>query len=445
MNCRLIMTLSVCHFASAVSSPSQTADRLLWKFPTGRYVFSSPAIAQDGTIYIGSASSNLYALNPNGTLKWSFRTASEIQSSPAIDEDGCIYFGSGDGWFYSLNPDGSKRWEFATGDTIISSPCLGADGTIYVGSRDKHFYAIDREGKRKWSFYTGQYYTDLPAVIGPQGTLYFGVPGKVYALKQDGTRDWDADMMGTTSVSVVIGRGGRVYATSGGFDMRMAAFTHDGRRLWEFPFGSPTVLDHPSFPAIDSDGTIYVATSDSYLYAIHPNGTLKWKTPATRTQSSPALGDDGLIYLNSSWDFRLLCFDTRGSKQWEYLMAGSGSSGAISSFPTLKNGVVYTGSGNGNVYAIVASGDLAQTEWPTFGRNLQHSGRDIQRRIQATINPSTGVEELSLLVEVGRPYRIQGTTDLINWTDCASFVGTNCTLGIPRPAGEWSLFRLVSP
>src|SRR4029077_6570969 len=73
-----------------------------WTFNTGCYIDSAPAVARDGTIYIGSYDNNLYALNPNGTQKWKFTTGSFVQSSPAIGADGTIYFGSVDGHLYAL-------------------------------------------------------------------------------------------------------------------------------------------------------------------------------------------------------------------------------------------------------------------------------------------------------------------------------------------------------
>ena len=58
---------------------------------------------------------NLYALNPDGSLKWQYPTGGGIDSSPAIGADGAIYVGSGDDNLYSLNPDGSLKWRYPTG------------------------------------------------------------------------------------------------------------------------------------------------------------------------------------------------------------------------------------------------------------------------------------------------------------------------------------------
>jgi len=109
-------------------------------------VISSPTIASDGTIYVGSFDNNLYAFNPDGTKRWQFATSDAVFSSPAIAADGTIYVGSLDSTFYAVNPDGTQRWTFTVGDGIESSPALGPDGTIYFGSYDHYLYTVPGDG-----------------------------------------------------------------------------------------------------------------------------------------------------------------------------------------------------------------------------------------------------------------------------------------------------------
>ena len=52
-------------------------------------------------------------------LKWIILTEPIYWSSPAIDDDGTVYVGSGlhhqdisGGAFYAVNPDGSLKWEY---------------------------------------------------------------------------------------------------------------------------------------------------------------------------------------------------------------------------------------------------------------------------------------------------------------------------------------------
>jgi outer membrane protein assembly factor BamB len=108
------------------------------------YLRSSPAIATDGTVYIGTDYHYLFAINPDGTQRWScFITfSSKIRSSPAIGADGIIYVGCDDNKLYAVNPDGSVKWSYDTGGKIESSPAIGIDGTVYVGSGDGKLYAI---------------------------------------------------------------------------------------------------------------------------------------------------------------------------------------------------------------------------------------------------------------------------------------------------------------
>ena len=67
-------------------------------------------------------------------------------SSPAIGSDGTVYVGSRTNKLYAINgKSGVKLWEFETGDIVDSSPAIGSDGTVYVGSMDKKLYAIKTE------------------------------------------------------------------------------------------------------------------------------------------------------------------------------------------------------------------------------------------------------------------------------------------------------------
>ena len=80
----------------------------VWKFSTGNPVFSSPAVGDDGTVYIGSWDKTFYALNGrSGEVHWTFKTRAAIESSPVIGNNGIVPFGSNDGKLYSLKSSGS--------------------------------------------------------------------------------------------------------------------------------------------------------------------------------------------------------------------------------------------------------------------------------------------------------------------------------------------------
>ena len=67
-----------------------------WRFKAEQYEWipGSPVIDKYGIIYIGALNGWFYALNPDGTLQWKYKTLDEIFTSAAIDENGTIYIGA---------------------------------------------------------------------------------------------------------------------------------------------------------------------------------------------------------------------------------------------------------------------------------------------------------------------------------------------------------------
>jgi outer membrane protein assembly factor BamB len=95
--------------------------------------------------------------NDTGVQKWAFAATDAVSSSPAVGADGTIYVGSADDNLYAVNPsDGTQKWAFTTGGAAYSSPAIGKDGTIYVGSFDDNLYAVKPNGSMKWEFTTSR-------------------------------------------------------------------------------------------------------------------------------------------------------------------------------------------------------------------------------------------------------------------------------------------------
>ena len=75
---------------------------LLWRYTTGNYVSSSPAVAY-GVVYVGSDDNNVYALNASmGAVLWQYTTGGGVYSSPVV-ANGVVYIGSDDGNVYAFS------------------------------------------------------------------------------------------------------------------------------------------------------------------------------------------------------------------------------------------------------------------------------------------------------------------------------------------------------
>jgi len=143
---------------------------------------------------------------------------------------------------------------------------------------------------------------------------------------------------------------------------------------WKFKTGGAIV----SSPAVSGDA-VYFGSSDHNFYAVQAaSGALRWKFPTHgRVTSSPAVSD-GHVYFGS-YDSNFYALDAAsGALLWKFATAGErrfsgrhlhGAEPAAEvmpdpfdvflSSPALADGVVYFGSGDGNVYALdAASGTL---------------------------------------------------------------------------------------
>ncbi|HEC77975.1 MAG TPA: T9SS type A sorting domain-containing protein [candidate division WOR-3 bacterium] len=323
---------------------------ILWTYaPGGGITWSSPVIGEDGTIYFGSQDGNLYAINPDGTLKWTYGTNGAIQSSPAIGADGTIYIGSDDGNLYAIEDSityGKLRWkhEVINPQYPPRGPIMIADGTIYVAAG--HLEALDENGNLKWDYNTGisgsphgtalshdgstiyvehatisdYYLTSLDTsgsinwerdigaapidfsnstpTVGSDGVIYFptGYGGPLYAINPNSIIKWNCPGLGDLRyTSPAIGAGDTIYM-AGGFGKNFHAIAPAGTKVWTFNTTNYVL----SSPIIDGNGTIYIASYDT-LYAINPDGTVKWTLQVeSPTVSTPAMDTSGNIYICSA-------------------------------------------------------------------------------------------------------------------------------------------------
>ncbi len=332
---------------------SPVSAALKWRYLTEDYVASSPAVTSDGTVYVGSYDSYLYAVSADGSLKWKYKTGGNVASSPAVGTDGTVYVGSWDKYLYAINPAGSLKWKYQIGSyASSSSPAVGADGVIYVGSDDKNLYAVAPDGTLKWKYQTGDYISSSPAV-GTDGTVYVGSNDRnLYAVNSDGTLKWKYQTESYVSSSPAVGNDGTVYV--GSDDKYLYAIAADGTLAWKYKTGDRIY----SSPAVGADGKIYIGSYDTYLYAVNPDGTLKWKyRTGNRIYSSPAIGSDGTVYVGSD-DKKLYVIASDGTLRQKY-QTGS----YVSSSPVIgTDGTVYVGSDDKKLYALGDSGQCESSE-----------------------------------------------------------------------------------
>ncbi len=251
----------------------------------------------------------------------------------------------------------------ATGGVVYSSPAVAEGGFLVFGAHDKSIYGASADGTIKWRKPTGDLVWSSPA-LGPGGVVYAGSDDdKLYALDvKDGTVRW-VFTAGPCRISigtgpeaarcdvdgVTVAPDGTVYASADG----LYALRPDGTLKWKF---APGTTHCASTPAVGADGTVYVGCRDDGFYALDPaTGVKRWEFRAGGdVDSSAAVAPDGTVYVGSD-DHKLYAFAPGGALKFAVTTGG-----AVRSSPALgADGTVYVGSFDGAIYAVRPNGVVA--------------------------------------------------------------------------------------
>ena len=339
-----------------------------WQLQTGAPVFSVAAIGNDGTLYIGSADSFVYAIDPtNGAVKWKFQADSSLDGTGgALGPDGTFYVGDTTSLYAIDTKTGTQKWKFKTGGFVLSSPVI-ANNNVYFGSfyvqaigegdpsgpYDGHVFALDAAtGTLKWSYLTDGAVGASPA-LGPDGTIYIGsYDGKVYAFDGiTGKVRWTYQTGAPIQSSAAIGSNGLLYV--GSHDSNLYALdTQTGKLAFKVTTGQRIV----SSPGIGADGTVYFGSWDGNLYSVNGStGAVNWKFFTSTTAApglndmSPCIGGDGTIYYETNMGGVLYALNgATGAVNWKINIDALN----YASIALDPNGTLYVGSLSGKLFAV---------------------------------------------------------------------------------------------
>lgn len=242
---------------------------VIWHLATDDDADTGIAIAPDGTLVFG-AGSDVIAVDREGEVRWRFRTGLKVFSTPAIDDDGTVYVGSQDDYLYAIAPDGRMRWRYHAHDDVDGSPAIGDDGTIYVGSDGERVHAVRRDGTLRWSADVGGD-VRAPVGLGADGTVYASVfaprPRLVALDGETGQERWGfatsaSDSGGNVSSGALVDRDGNVFF--GADDDFVYSLDPGGRLRWFFR----TDGNVDSEPVLTPEGLLVVGSDDDHVYAI---------------------------------------------------------------------------------------------------------------------------------------------------------------------------------
>lgn len=340
----------------------EEADEKLSEFISPYYEKPTPVLDSNETIYFCAKYGTLYAVNPDGTLKWKYETGMKVTTTPAIGEDGSLYIGGFETYFqkgilYAIDNKGKKIWSFETDKKITSSPVIGEDNTIYIGCENE-IIAVNPDGSKKWSKNIKAGEIQYPPSIGDNNTL-FGTTsrGVIYSIDSDGGVRWINSTKRITSCSPAV-VDNTIYVPSR--DGYLFSLNYTGKVIWRAKIDGY----YFSSPAVGPEGNIYVSSDSDRLYSITKDGEIRWSVDVEKGfgDFSPTIDGQGYIYLSANKG-RIISVDPDGSIRWKTVVGRWEKSVDIkdttlddTTSPILSSdGTVYALSDKGTLYAL--SGD----------------------------------------------------------------------------------------
>lgn len=277
----------------------------------------------------------------NLKLKWKFRTGNFVVSSPAV-ADGIVFFGSDDTHVYALDANtGKQLWTFATNGYVDASPAED-NGQVYIGSEDHNLYALDtKSGSLTYEFSGTAGFSDVTV-----GSEIYATSNFVLAFLPNLQWDWHSlsSAYGSPSTGynlICVGGGGNDN------DATISARGLNGQILWQFNGNGP-----PSSTTVLADSMVFFALGQD-LYALDASdGALKWTYHTENFVGTPASAH-GVVYVGAG--AVLYALDARsGNLLWQ----NTDPSGYVIQKLSIANGLVYYGTdGNGNLSGTVSAVD----------------------------------------------------------------------------------------
>jgi len=330
-----------------------------WSCP-GLGAFGSVAIGAEGEIFFGSSDGHAYCYDLAGSQVWAYEGSYPFRvNPPAIGESGTVYVANGD--VVALDPaTGAPKWTFSrpTPTTLISAPlalganervyaltttasgqpnelfaidggtatwkvplprpssstpAIAADGTILLGCQDGVLRALDPAGgSLKWSWSEAGAALPMPPAIGPDGTVYVGVQG--YPVEKNALVALTPPASGQSQPTVrwryvpspgeyLSGLGAPALAPDGtvyaGFEA-LHAIDRNGNKRWASTATASETSPGP--PAVGIDGAVHFVTAAGTLWALDPEGSLRWQTPGAAPATAPALAETSAVYFGDGVD-----------------------------------------------------------------------------------------------------------------------------------------------
>jgi hypothetical protein len=262
-------------------------------------------INADGTIVLvwDWPSSDIYGLDADdGSILWGPMVGgiSSSDTYATLDNNGNFIIAAPDGIRSIVPSTGTLNWTAAVNSPGYCTPAVGPDGTIYAYSNwltNAQLNAIDpATGDIKWTT-SGMARCDNGVVYNPvTNTIIVNAQGGLFCWKDNGSsasQVWVQSYPYPWFCSSAVAPNGDIYLVDGSGTLRRldpdTGATLNSSTGWGTGYGSR--------PAIGDNGLVYV-NHDTYFKCANADCTLRWSfyVDVYAGFGAPAIGQDGTVY-----------------------------------------------------------------------------------------------------------------------------------------------------
>ncbi|MFW6176359.1 MAG: PKD domain-containing protein [Thermoplasmatota archaeon] len=140
----------------------------------------------------------------------------------------------------------------------------------------------------------------------------------------------------------------------------------DGIEKWNLTLDGDVI----SSPVIGPDGTIYVASENESLYAVNPDGSLKWKENIEHSlYHPPTINKNGTLYFHLSFDKeKLYAYSEEGKQIWNITPESPhGNEGHFGFSPVINSNNTIFIEESGGLCAVDPNGTIKWTKYSSMG------------------------------------------------------------------------------
>jgi hypothetical protein len=253
----------------------------LWAIPNGGF---TPVIGNSGEIYVGSSKVDQSQRVPSIVPQ----RAVEAYNRLVVDQNGYQVFSGWQG-FQVMNPQGKYLWRYPVqkgGDyrdsrARYSAPTVGRDGSIYLAAAEDYtdttkkgtLISFNRAGEQNWTVplsWSG----NSPMLLSDDSVVADGggYGGAIYVYSRTGALRWFMSGASNGGKLLAVGPGDIIYVHRvEDYSGYLYALFPDGRIKWRIRFEAGPA----DRAAVDAEGTLY-AVGGGRLYAIDAAGRILW-------------------------------------------------------------------------------------------------------------------------------------------------------------------------